>query len=120
MEKLWYTKDSEIPFSHLDEIISGTSHLLIHVWAGWNGVDGIQIEELKKWGVVFEDHMTIRSINVDQKEFREILRSWKISNVPALVFFRDGKHMKTVSHLLREDDLLKAVNEIYGAPEDDV
>ena len=113
MKPEWAPKESEISSTEeLLTILEENPKMIIHVWAKWNGIDKLQTDETKK-SELDEKNIRLRTMNVDEKEFRDTLLGWNITNVPALVFFQKGKRIRTIIGLRKSDEIHSLTKELF-------
>jgi thioredoxin family protein len=94
------TQNTWRPSSHaitsierLSELRS-TGEFFVHVWADWNGYDRAFDRELHR--LIAKEAVRVFSIDCDDQQFWDFLRSCNVTNVPELLVFRNGIHLRTI------------------------
>ena len=96
----------DLTASDFDTVIaSGVT--LVDFWAPWCGPCRMQGPILEQIVGAVGGRAVIAKVNVD--EAQEIAVKFKISSIPALMVFKDGKIVKQFMGLQRGDVLLQAI-----------
>jgi len=86
-------------------IASGVT--LVDFWAPWCGPCRMQGPILEQIVSAVAERATIAKVNVD--EAQDLAAKYGISNIPALLVFKDGQIAKRFTGLQRGDVLLQAI-----------
>jgi thioredoxin 1 len=87
------------------DVSDGGGDVIVHFWAPWNGYDDAFAERLADSARACGALGHCRSHNTDDPSWSEDLARWGVVNVPALAFFRNGKHVETVIGLRPVEEL---------------
>jgi thioredoxin 1 len=74
----------------------GRPALIVHFWAPWNAYDRVFDRSMKVLCQEFRANAHFASLNVDDPVMPDVIEQAHLLNVPALVFFRSGRHIETV------------------------
>lgn len=86
--------------------------VLVDFWAAWCGPCQRQLPILDALAPEVKDQFGIVKVNVDEQP--ELAKTYGISRLPTLVFFRDGKPVKTLVGTQSPEALKKAFAELPG------
>lgn len=91
----WPAQFKPLTASQLPQAISGSRIVAIHVWAPWN-VHDLKLQPLLGEIVErFGSTTDFYTVNTDEEASLELTTSWRITNVPAFVIYRDTTHVAT-------------------------
>ena len=95
-----------------DEVLKATMPVLVDFWAAWCGpckmVSPI-VEELAK---EYEGKLKVGKLNVDENQ--QSSSKFGIMSIPSLLFFKEGKVVKTVIGAQGKEALKKAIDEVLS------
>ena len=86
---------------------------VVHVWAEWNGYDRAFDEKLR--ALAEQASIRVLSLNADERQFWELLRECNVTNVPALLVFRNGTHVQTIQNYDAQVALSEALRALQSA-----
>ncbi len=86
-----------------EEVINSDKPVLIDFWAGWCGPCRALAPTIHKLAVDYVETVKIASLNTDENP--EVARSYNITSLPTLLFFKNGKPTKKVVGLQSEQML---------------
>src|SRR5262249_25834498 len=77
------------------EFIESSPIVVIHFWADWNRYDDQMRERLAAVNPVYERIVSVGAFDTTPEEGWNICRQVGIVNLPALVYYRNGDHVRT-------------------------
>ena len=84
------------------ELVEGADGLVVvDFWAPWCGPCRMIAPTLEKLAVEYEGRVTVAKVNVDENQ--KLSQRFKISSIPALIMFKDGKARDMKVGALPED-----------------
>lgn len=87
------------------EVLESNVPVIVDFWAAWCRpclMLGPVIEEI---ATELEGQVKVGKVNVDEEGF--LANQFKITSIPSVLLFKDGKAVSQVVGLLRKEDLLK-------------
>src|SRR5262245_6565022 len=97
----WPSQVQPLNASQLPDVLSGSRIVAIHCWASWNGYDYQLAQMMSETIERFESTTDFYALDIEDALNVELLTSWAILNVPALVIFR-GKERVAAIWMQRE------------------
>ena len=106
----WTPKTPLIAAPTLSSELPAIPLAVVHFWAAWNNVDRQMDELIQAVRPRFQDRIAFFALETDAKSAHDLCRECKVINLPALVFFRDGKRIETLIGLRPEAELVETIN----------
>ncbi|MEI6212166.1 MAG: thioredoxin [bacterium] len=85
---------------------------LVDFWAPWCGPCRMQAPILEQIVGAVAGRASIAKLNVNEPAEQEFAAKYNITNIPALLIFKDGQVVKSFVGLQRGDVLLKAIEAV--------
>lgn len=86
-----------------DEVLSSKEPVLVDFWAEWCGPCRAIAPILEQLATSYEGRMRVAKVDVDQNQ--KTTMRFNVRSIPALLFFKDGKHVDTVIGLMQKAPL---------------
>lgn len=96
--------------NNITQIIAGEGLTMIDFWAPWCGPCRMLGPVVEQIAVAYDGRLTVGKCNVDENP--QACSTYGISNIPALIFFRDGKPLGSVVGYREYDVLKKVIDEL--------
>jgi thioredoxin 1 len=104
LSNLWRSKGmraqymgiTNLQVEEYEDFIKSKLITVIHFWAEWNLYDIDQRENLSCVDPNYAYDVRFGAIDVDDSKFWDLAKALKVLNVPALVYYKDGKYVETV------------------------
>lgn len=85
---------------------------IVDFYALWCGPCKIIDRNLKDFEGIKPDNITIYKLNVDEQAM--IAQKYKVNRIPALLYFKDGKHVKTTLGVKNVKEILETSKKSFG------
>ena len=85
------------------EVEQGTGLVLVDFWAEWCGPCRAIAPILEQLATSYEGRMRVAKVDVDQNQ--KTTMRFNVRSIPALLFFKDGKHVDTVIGMMQKAPL---------------
>ena len=92
------------------ETIASTNVCLVDIWATWCGPCRMQGPIVHEIADEYEDRAGIFMMNVDDAP--ETTEELEIINIPMILFYKDGKHVTTMTGLQTKGTLTKELDKL--------
>jgi thioredoxin 1 len=92
----------------INEVINSDVPVLVDFWAVWCGPCRLIEPELEKLALEKGNELKIGRLNVDDNRYIAI--RYGINNIPTLLFFKDGKLVKTLIGAMPKDRILSEIS----------
>lgn len=96
-----------------EEVLKSAIPVIVDFWAPWCGpckVVSPIIEELAK---EFEGKVKVGKLNVDESQ--TMASEYGIMSIPSIVFFKDGKPVKTMIGAQSKENFKKGIEEVLSS-----
>ena len=97
--------------NEFNELLGLHAVLVVRAWAQWNGIDRTIEPLVEAFRSAHEPEVKLVSVDVDNVEFRDLLRDASVVNVPSFLVFRQGKHAATIQNEKPPQQLLLRLRE---------
>ena len=87
-----------------NEVINADKPVLLDFWASWCGPCKILSPVLSEIADEYADVLKVAKVNVDDEP--ELAMKFKVSSIPMLVFFKDGRIVSTSVGYRPKDEIL--------------
>lgn len=88
-----------------EEVLQSKTPVIVDFWAPWCRPCQMLGPIIEQLGVELEGKVKVGKVNVDEEG--ELAYQYRVSSIPTVILFRDGKKASQVVGLLRKEDLLK-------------
>ncbi len=95
-----------------NDFIKSNDVVLVHFWAEWNGVDILMKRILLDIEKKYQNSTSFGSVDVDIDDMSQICREVGMVNIPALVYYQDGKYIETTLGLKQKEDIENNLNRL--------
>jgi thioredoxin len=98
-------------FANFKEMLQGSEvPLLVDFYAPWCGPCQMMSPILEKVGAELKDRIKIVKINTDK--YPDLASEHRITSLPTLVVFKDGKPVDRIEGLVRAEQLIQHLNQV--------
>lgn len=98
-------------FSSFEEMLQGSeTPLLVDFYAPWCGPCQMMGPILEKVGAQLKDRLQVIKINTDN--YPDLAAKHKITSLPTLVVFKNGKPVDRIEGLVRAEQLIQHLNQV--------
>ena len=104
MSEIKLTKDN-----FEQEVLKSDLPVVVDFWATWCGPCQMLAPVLEEVAKELEGQYKVGKVNVDEE--MELALAYKISNIPTLLLFKDGKVIDKMMGFLPKDILLKFIRQ---------
>lgn len=87
-----------------NEVINADKPVLLDFWASWCGPCKMLFPVLSEIADEYADVIRVAKVNVDDEP--ELAMKFKVSSIPMLVFFKDGRIVSTSVGYRPKDEIL--------------
>ncbi len=84
---------------------------IIDFYAVWCPPCKVLNRKLQEFEIIKPDNVEIFKVNIDEQ--LALAKKYKITKLPSLVYFKDGKPLKTIVGIQSADELLKSSRKIF-------
>lgn len=84
---------------------------IIDFYAVWCPPCKVLNRRLQEFEIIKPDNVEIYKVNIDEQ--LALAKKYKITKLPSLVYFKDGKALKTIVGIQSPDELLKSSRKIF-------
>ena len=84
---------------------------IIDFYAVWCPPCKVLNRKLQEFEIIKPDNVEIYKVNIDEQ--LALAKKYKITKLPSLVYFKDGKALKTVVGIQSADELFKSSRKIF-------
>lgn len=95
--------ETNLPKSFEELITTHDKPILVDFWAPWCGPCKMVGPELEKLAKDWKGKVSIIKINTDEKQ--EIAGKYKITGIPTLILFKNGKEVHRISGAMQSEEL---------------
>ena len=88
-----------------EEVLQSKLPVIVDFWAPWCRPCQMLGPIIEQLATELEGKVKVGKINVDEEG--ELAYQYRVSSIPTVILFRDGKKASQVVGLLRKEDLLK-------------
>ena len=104
----------------LQREMASVPRLVVHFTASWNGrYDSEMQHRLEPLRTHYHPRIRFATADADAEGFWPLLREWRVLNLPALVCFAFGYHIRTVVGLRSEHQLIELFDALAATAEHD-
>ena len=92
------------------EVLKSDKLVLVDFWATWCGPCQMIAPVLEK---IAEERKNIKVCKVNVDNEQELAINYGVMSIPTLIFFKNGKQIKTSVGLLSKSELDELINNLY-------
>jgi thioredoxin 1 len=98
--------------SFADEVLASGKPVLVDFWAEWCGPCRMMARTIDEIAAAYESGLTVVKLNIDENP--ATADAWRITSIPTMAVFVDGKVVKTVTGAKAKGALLRELAEYLG------
>src|SRR3989344_8966386 len=95
------------------EVLKSTIPVVVDFWAPWCGPCKVVSPIIEELAGEFEGKVKVGKLNVDDNQ--AMASEYGIMSVPSIVFFKDGKPIKTMIGAQSKENFKKGIEEILSS-----
>lgn len=92
------------------EVLNSEKPVLVDFWATWCGPCKMIAPIISEISEEFNNKVKVGKVNVDEE--KELAIKYRISSIPTLVIFKDGKIAKTLIGFRPKEEIKEVLNNI--------
>lgn len=101
----------ELNIDNFEEKIKD-KNAIVDFYAVWCGPCKVLDKRLKEFDIIKPENVTIYKLNIDEEPM--IAKKYGINRLPSLVYFQDGKPLKTKIGIQTADEIYSSSKKIFG------
>jgi thioredoxin 1 len=98
--------------SFAGEVLASGKPVLVDFWAEWCGPCRMMSRTIDEIADAYEGAMTVVKLNIDQNP--ATADAWKVTSIPTMAVFIDGKVVKTITGAKAKGALLRDLADYIG------
>jgi thioredoxin len=95
-----------------DEVVHHTGTVLVDFWAAWCGPCRMMGPILEQIAKEYAGKLKVAKLNVDENPMTASL--YAIQSIPALLIFKDGKHLETLVGAMSKPELERRLSALVS------
>ena len=95
------------------EVLKSTIPVVVDFWAPWCGPCKVVSPIIEELAGEFEGKVKVGKLNVDDNQ--AMASEYGIMSIPSIVFFKDGKPIKTMIGAQSKENFKKGIEEILSS-----
>jgi thioredoxin 1 len=96
-----------------DQVEKGNGLVVVDFWAEWCGPCRAIAPILEQLATSYAGRLRVVKVDVDQNQ--KTTMRFNVRSIPALLFFKDGKHVDTIVGLTQKPALEARINKLLAA-----
>ena len=96
------------------EVISSSQPVLVDFWATWCGPCRVVAPTVAALATEYEGRVKVGKVDVDTQQ--ELAKEYKVTGIPALMIFKDGKVVEQFIGVRSKSELKSALDKVAAPP----
>ena len=96
-----------------DEVLQSSTPVLVHFWAPWCGLCRMIDPILERTRAEFGDTFKLVGVNADEN--LKLASSYRITNLPTVLLFQEGKLVHRLEDLNRKDQIRDVLDRVLSS-----
>jgi thioredoxin 1 len=95
------------------EVLQSSTPVLVHFWAPWCGLCRLIDPVLERAKSEFGDRFKVVGVNADEN--LKLASSYRITNLPTVILFQEGKIVHRLEDLKRRDQVREVLDTVLSS-----
>jgi len=96
-----------------DEVLQSSTPVLVHFWAPWCGLCRLIDPILERAHAEFGDNFKLVGVNADEN--LNLASSYRITNLPTVLLFQEGKLVHRLEDLKRKEQVRDVLDRVLSS-----
>ena len=98
--------------SFADDVLASGKPVLVDFWAEWCGPCRMMARTIDEIAAAYEAELSVVKINIDENP--ATADAWRVTSIPTMAVFVDGKVVKTITGAKAKGALLRELADYIG------